>query len=156
MATSTLLQYLQADDGDGVALTGSPSHRRQVERFIASAAIAEGDAVSFDTSKAADSQKTLYVVSASTGATTSKCFIGIALDAATAAGDEINVVISGLAIANVAAGNAASAGVPLMISTGGDLVDYSAGSVLQNAAISCEALGATTAGKASVIVFKQF
>ena len=155
MATSTLLQYLQADDGDGVALTGSPSHRRQVERFIASAAIAEGDAVSFDTSKSADSQKTLYVVSASTGAITSKCFIGVALETA-AAGDEINVVISGLAIANVAAGNAASAGVPLMISTGGDFVDYSAGSVLQNAAISCEALAATTAGKASVIVFKQF
>ena len=43
-----------------------------------------------------------------------------------------------------------------MISTGGDFVDYSAGSVLQNAAISCEALAATTAGKASVIVFKQF
>ena len=120
MATNTLLQYLQADDGDGVALTGSPSHRRQVERFIASAAIAEGDAVSFDTSKAADSQKTLYVVSASTGASTSKCFIGIALDAATAAGDEINVVISGLAIANIASGYAASAGVPLIISTGAD------------------------------------
>tara|TARA_R110002124_G_scaffold86938_2_gene224254 strand:- start:6339 stop:6806 length:468 start_codon:yes stop_codon:yes gene_type:complete len=155
MATSTLLQYLQADDGDGVALTGSPSHRRQVERFIASAAIAEGDAVSFDTSKTADSQKTLYVVSADTGAATSKCFIGVALETA-AAGDEINVVISGLAIANVAAGNAASAGVPLMISTGGDFINYSAGSVLQNAAISCEALAATTAGKASVIVFKQF
>ena len=43
-----------------------------------------------------------------------------------------------------------------MVSTGGDLVDYAAGSVLQNACISCEALGATTAGKASVIVFKQF
>ena len=154
MATSTLLQYLQADDGDGVALTGSPSHRRQVERFIASAAIAEGDAVSFDTSKTADSQKTLYVVSADTGAATSKCFIGVALETA-AAGDEINVVISGLAIANLASGGA-TAGVPLMISTGGDFVDYSAGSVLQNAAISCEALAATTAGKASVIVFKQF
>ena len=135
MATNTLLQYLQADDGDGVALTGSPSHRRQVERFIAAGAIAEGDAVSF---------------------ATSKCFVGVALEAATAAGDEINVVISGLAIANVASGNAASAGVPLMISTGGDFVDYSAGSVLQNAAIACEARSATTAGKASVIVFKQF
>ena len=155
MATNTLLQYLQADDGNGVALTGSPSHRRQVERFIASSAIAEGDAVSFDTSKTADSQKTLFVVPADTGAQTSKCFVGVALNAA-AANEELNVVISGLAIANVASGNAASACVPLMISTGGDFVDYSAGSVLQNAAIACEARSATTAGKASVIVFKQF
>ena len=155
MATNTLLQYLQADDGSGTALTGSPSHRRQVERFIASAAIAEGDAVSFDTSKSADSQKTLYVVSADTGAATSKCFVGVALEAATAAGDEINVVISGLAVANLASGGA-SAGVPLMITTGGDFVDYDPASVLQNAAITCEARGATTAGKASVIVFKQF
>ena len=154
MATNTLLQYLQADDGNGVALTGSPSHRRQVERFIASSAIAEGDAVSFDTSKTADSQKTLFVLPASTGAQTSKCFVGVALNAAEA-NEELNVVISGLAIANLASGGA-SAGVPLMISTGGDFVDYDPASVLQNAAITCEARGATTAGKASVIVFKQF
>ena len=155
MATSTLLQYLEPTDGDGVALVGDPSNRRQVERFIATTAVAEGDAVSFDTSKTADSQKTLYVVPADTGAATSKCFVGVALEAA-AAGEELNVVISGLAIANVAAGNAASAGVTLMISTGGDFVDYANSSVLQLCAIACEALSATTSGKASVVVFKQF
>ena len=155
MATSTLLQYLEPTDGDGVALVGDPSNRRQVERFIATTAVAEGDAVSFDTSKTADSQKTLYVVPADTGAATSKCFVGVALEAA-AAGEELNGVISGLAIANVAAGNAASAGVTLMISTGGDFVDYANSSVLQLCAIACEARGATTAGQASVVVFKQF
>ena len=154
MATSTLLQYMQPTDGDGVAIVGDPSNRRQVERFIATTAVAEGDAVSFDTSKTADSQKTLYVVPADTGAPTSKCFVGVALEAA-AAGEELNVVIAGLAIANLASGGA-TAGVTLMISTSGDFVDYADSSVLQLCAITCEARSATTAGQASVIVFKQF
>ena len=104
MATNTLLQYLQADDGDGVALTGHPSNRRQVERFIASGTIAAGDIVCLDITKTADGDKSLFVTKANTTSGNTTLTIGVALDAA-AANDELNVVIRGLAKnANVATG----------------------------------------------------
>ena len=64
MATNTLLQYLQSDDGSGVALGITPSNRRQVERFIASGTIAAGDIVCLDITKTADGDKSLFVTKA--------------------------------------------------------------------------------------------
>ncbi len=154
MATATTLQLLDSVAGDGTTSLGiTPSNRRQIEMFISSAAIVAGDAVSFDTRKA-DGDKTLYVLKASTGAVTSKCFVGIALDTATAAEEKVRVCIAGFCEANIKAGECASAGLNLMIETTGLLQDYAAGSVLQNSCISCEARRAD--GKAKVIVFKQF
>ena len=154
MATNTLLQSL--NDSANQATIDS-SNRRQVETYLASAAIAAGDAVCFDASKTNASDKALYVLKASTNAATSKCFVGIAIEAAAAAGDRIKVCISGICIANITAANAASAGVNLMISShpaAGELADYSAGSVLQNVGISCEARDGD--GQATVMIFKQF
>ena len=87
MATSTLLQYLQSTDGNGDALGVTPSNRRQVERFIASSAIAENDLVALDFSKTADGEKALYIIKAN-DALISQVAIGFALNAATAAGDD--------------------------------------------------------------------
>ena len=154
MARATYLQSLDATYEDGTSRGVTPSNRRQTEIFIASAPIVAGDAVSFDTSKTADGDKALYVLPASTGAQTSKCFVGIALEAAAAAGDQIRVCVAGVCDANIKAGECASPGINLMIETGGEMQDYAAGSVLQNACISCEARQAD--GKATVIVFKQF
>jgi len=153
MATSTLIQRLPSA-GDITFTDRGESHRRQVETFLAAGAIAAGDAVSLDCAKAQMAEKMIFVASADTGAQTTKAFVGIALEAATAVGQRIRVVTAGLALANVAAGNAASPGIHMMISTGGDLVDYNAGSVLQNAAISLEARNGD--GQANVIVWKQF
>ena len=85
MATNTLLQSL--NDSANQATIDS-SNRRQVETYLASAAIAAGDAVCFDASKTNASDKALYVLKASTNAQTSKCFVGIALEAAAAAGEQ--------------------------------------------------------------------
>ena len=153
MASATYLQSLDATYEDGTSRGVTPSNRRQTEIFIASAPIVAGDAVSFDTSQTADGDKTLYVLPADTGAQTSKCFVGIALEAA-AAGDQIRVCVAGVCDANIKAGESATPGINLMIETGGEMQDYDAGSVLQNACISCEAR--QTDGKATVIVFKQF
>lgn len=160
MAGSTLLQSLDSTYEDGTSRGVTPSNRRQIEYFIPSAPISIGDAVSFDTSQAADGDKTLFVLPADTGTVTSRIFVGIALDAAVvadvAAGTAIRVCISGICVANISVANAAAAGVNLMINTGGDLQDYDPASILQNACMSCEARGATTAGKATVVVFKSF
>jgi hypothetical protein len=102
MATNTLLQYLQSDDGDGVAFTSLFSNRQQVERFIAQGAIAVGDVVAFSFANGDNpGSAVLNVVKA----TADKHCFGVALTAATAAGDEINVVIGGVAEANVAGKN---------------------------------------------------
>ena len=155
MATSTLIQYLESTDSAGAALGVTMSNRRQVETFIAEGAIAIGDAVAFNTNRAAEGEKTLYVFPADTDSQHSKCFVGVALEAA-AAGGKVRVCISGVCTANLTAGNGASAGVNLMIgAAGGEFVDYSAGSVLQNAAITCNARDGSS-GKATVVVFKQF
>ena len=74
MATNTLLQSL--NDSTNQATAGS-SNRRQVETFIASAAIDQGDAVSLDASKTDDSDKALYVLKVDTDAATSKCFVAV-------------------------------------------------------------------------------
>ena len=85
MAGSTLLQSLDSTYEDGTSRGVTPSNRRQIEYFIPSAPISIGDAVSFDTSQAADGDKTLFVLPADTGALTSRIFVGIALDAAVVA-----------------------------------------------------------------------
>ena len=150
MATNDLLQRLPMKDDVTFTDLGE-SHRRTVETFIAAATIAAGDAVSLDCNKTNMAEKMIYVAPADTGSANTKAFVGVALAAATA-GDRVQVVTAGVVNANLASGGA-SAGVPLMISTGGDFVDYSAGSVLQNAAITLEA---RADGTAHVIVWKQF
>jgi hypothetical protein len=156
MATNTTLQYLESTGEDAfgasASLGANVSNRRQVETFIASAAIAAGDAVAFDLSQTDDNLRSLRVLKADTDATTSKCFVGVALSPAAALGDRVNVCLAGPCVANIASGG--GVGVPMMIgATGGSLVDYSAGSV-QSIAAHCATVVAD--GQATVIVHKQF
>jgi hypothetical protein len=157
MATNTTLQYLESTGEDAfgasASLGANVSNRRQVETFIASAAIAAGDAVAFDLSQTDDNLRSLRVLKADTGATTSKCFVGIALNPAAAEGDRVNVCLAGPCVANIGSGG--GVGVPMMISTNGELVDFDGpGDTVQTRAAHC----ATTVadGQATVIVHKQF
>ena len=153
MATNTLIQKLYGKDESGVGEgEASQSNRRQIETFIASAAIVAGDAVAFDLSQTSDGLKTMRVLKADTDAATSKCFVGVALEAAAAEGDRVDVCIAGICTALIGSGG--GVGVPLMIgSDGGKFVDYSAGSV-QSIAAHCAS--AVSGGEATVIVHKQF
>ena len=95
MATNTLLQYLQADDGSGTALGITASNRRQVERFIASSAVAAGDIVCLDITKTALGEKGLFVLPADRSSSDKVVAIGFAI-AAAAANEEVDVTVAGL------------------------------------------------------------
>jgi len=153
MATSTLLQYLQATDGDGVALGVTPSNRRQVERFIASAGIVAGDIVCLDITKTADGDKSLYVTKANTSSGDTTLTIGVALETAAAAGDELNVVIRGLCKdANVASGGGIGDRI-VGSGTAGRATQYSAAS---SQAVLGYQLETAAANVADVWIIKQF
>lgn len=146
MATSTLLNYLEAGSSNSV------SNRRQVETFIASEAISANDFVALDFSKSSDADKALYVMKAgTTGGTTNMC-VGVALEAAAAAGDTIEVVIKGVCEANVAGDTAQG---EFLTITG---TDGQAGKATDNTLyplVAC-AVEADTDNVATVIVIKQF
>ena len=152
MATNTLLQYLQSDDGSGVALTGHPSNRRQVERFIASGTIVAGDIVCLDITKTADGDKSLFVTKANTTSGNTTLTIGVALDAAEANG-ELNVVIRGLAKnANVATGGGIGDRI-VGSGTAGRATQYASSS---SQAVLGYQLEAAVSNEADVWIIKQF
>ena len=149
MATNTLLQYLQADDGSGAPLGVTASNRRQVERYIAGGAIAANDLVAFDFSKTADGEIALTVVKADSGSADSIAVVGFAA----AAGDELNVTIAGIHVsANVA--GAVAKGDRLSISAVAGQADTYVNS--DTVPIIGYAVEADTANIASVMVIKQF
>ena len=118
MATSTNIQYLVNTAKDEFGATVSiktASDRRQIETFIAGAAVTAGDWVQFDTS-ATDAGRVLTVIQAGAGfATGNPLVCGVALTSATVAGQTVDVVVAGYAeLANVAAAVAA-AGVALVV-----------------------------------------
>ena len=153
MATNTLIQKLYGKDESGVGEgEASQSNRRQVETFIASAAIVAGDVLAFDLSQTSDGLKMMRVIKADTDAATSKCFVGVALEAAAAEGDRVDVCISGICTALVHSGG--GVGKPLMISAeGGKFQDYADNSVLS---IAAHCASAVVGGVATVVVHKQF
>lgn len=73
-------------------------NRQQVERFIAQGVIAVGDVVAFSFANGANPGSAVLNVVKSTA---DKHCCGVALTAAAAAGDEINVVIGGVAEAKL-------------------------------------------------------
>ena len=141
MATSTLIQYLQAGEA------ADTSNRRQVETFLAGGSIAVGDAVAIDLSKT-DADKVLYVVEATAG--TKALIIGIAISAA-AANEQVQVVISGyVASADVATG--VTAGAQLAGSaTAGRLGLASGGSVFLSAPVTGTGAAQNTAHGLGVV-----
>lgn len=152
MATSTLLQKLDVQaDGFGP----STSNRRQVETFLSGGVIGAGDWVQFNTG-ASDANRVLSVIEAvATFANGNPLVVGVALDAATAAGQSVRVVVSGYCEgANVDNGVAAAGTALVVDNTGAGIANALA------ATDTCSACGvsleAAAAGKCDVWVFKQF
>ena len=106
------LQYLEktSEDVFGTSIDiPSALSRRTVETFLAGAAIVAGDWVALDISES-DSARAIQVVQATTAAGGNSLVIGVALEAAAAAGDKIEVVTRGYVEgANVTAATAAGA-----------------------------------------------
>jgi len=108
MATATYLQKLDITDSEGNALSVDTSNRRQIETFVADGVIGLGDLVTFDVTNGGGSECTIKVIEAPAN----KSAIGVALDAAAAAGDDIRVCISGICEAQVEGKNqAGNAGI---------------------------------------------
>lgn len=148
MAKNTILQSL--NDSDNVADLNS-SNRRQVQTFIAGAAISANDAVALDLSESDDSDKALKVILLDTDASTSQIFVGIALEAAAAAGDNVQVCISGLCEGNVN-GSAVANSMLVAGATGGRLAIAHATNNAQLCAICTEA---DSTNVATVFVLRQ-
>lgn len=151
MATNNLLQRM-----DPAALTtgssNDTSNRRQMERFIASEAIAVGDVVAFDTGKTGP-DRVLYVTKAENITNGNGLAVGAAATAA-AADEELNVVISGYA-------QVKSHGALLiknMLTAGGTSAGTVDGRVAADIApafgIALEAIGA--AGLVRAWIYKQY
>ena len=153
MGTSTLVQDLTTGRGVGV------SARREVQAFVAQAAIASGDFVALYSAATLDGDKALQVLKAVTGGSPTAgtigpaaLIIGVALNAATAAGDVVNVCLSGVCEANVdgatAAGSLLCAGV-----TAGRADVYEVTFLSIPVAMATEA---DATNVATVIMLKQF
>ena len=112
MATQNIIQYLETSQynalpsGGTVAVGIEAMNRRQIETFVASEAIAVGDALSLDLAQTNNGDKAIFVMKADTGVNAKRCGIGIAIGAAAAAGDTVDVCIGGMAEAKVKAGTA--------------------------------------------------
>jgi len=122
MATSTLVQFLQAGEA------GDTSNRGQVETFLSAGTIASGDWVALDTTQTG-ANKALFVVS--TPATAGRGnVVGVALGAVTgtaAAPAQVEVVIGGyIAVAKVAAGTTAASSLTTS-AVAGTAVTYATG-----------------------------
>lgn len=130
--------------------------RASTRQFIASAAIAVQDAVSFDLSKTSDDAVGEYVLKLDTDTATATAFAGVALTAATAAGDVISVCVKGVCDAKVStstvAGSRLCAGA-----TGGELaiqadVNESGSAAVVIRPIVAIATEADTAGVARIFI----
>ena len=145
MATSTLLQRLDAGSSNSVM------NRQQVETFIASEAIVANDFVALDVAQTSDADKALYIKKASTDSKRTMC-VGVALEAAAAAGDHVRVCVKGVCEANVA-GDTAEGEFLTITGTGGQAGKTSADVLFPEVACAVEA---DTNNVATVIVVKQF
>jgi len=155
MATSTNIQYLVATGKDELGATVSiktASDRRQIETFLAGAAITAGDWVMFDTT-ATDAGRVLTVVQATFVSTGQPLTVGVALNSATAAGQTVDVVVSGYVEgANVTTSVASGAALSIN-TTNGRGSTYAAASL---APICGVALEVAASNLADVWVIKQF
>ena len=158
MATQNIIQYLETSQYNALPAGGTvpvgieAMNRRQIETFIASEAIAVGDALSLDLAQTNNGDKAIFVMKADTGTQAKRCGIGIAISAAAAAGDTVDVCIGGMAEAKVKAGTAVGDRLSIY-STVGILEPY------QNTfedPILAVAGAAEAGGKAIVFVIKQF
>ena len=159
MATQNIIQYLETSQynalpaGGTIAVGIEAMNRRQIETFIASEAIAVGDALSLDLAQTNNGDKAIFVMKADTGVNAKRCGIGIAIGAAAAAGDTVDVCIGGMAEAKVKAGTAVGDRLSIFNTTAGVLEPYQAGFEDPILAVA----GANEAGGTAIVfVIKQF
>ncbi len=160
MATQNIIQYLETSQYNALPSGGTvpvgieAMNRRQIETFIASEAIAVGDTVALDFSKAGSGDKGIFVVKCDDNTATKKCAVGVAISAATAAGDTVDAVIAGMVDnAKVAGATAVGSSMAVSAATVGELALYVAGDTLPVFAIAATA---HAGGTATVFVLKQF
>lgn len=122
------LQYLETTSEDvfgNVIDIPSALDRRTEQVFLAGGAIAQGQWVALDT-LAADSARAITVVQAANVAGGNGLVVGVAIEAAAAAGDKVKVVTRGYVEgASVTGGTAA--GTPLVVDTTPGRADARAG-----------------------------
>lgn len=158
MATSTNIQYLVAtakdEFGATVQIGAGTSDRRQIETFIAGAAITAGDWVQFDTS-ATGASRVLTVIQATANGLGNPLVCGVALTSATVAGQTVDVVVGGYVDAANVANAVAAAGVALTVEAAGagQAVAITAADTGPACGVS---LAAPVANVAPVWVYKQF
>ena len=155
MATNTLIQKLYASDESGVGEdSGSQSNRRQVETFIAKAAIALGAPVGFDfTGPPSSGVLVGKVIETNTGAAATVSCVGVALNAA-AAGERVDVCISGVCEARLAA--SLSAGDRLKATNANHFAEYTNSETVPCIAYSVDGNAGSAGDMSTVVVIKQF
>ena len=151
MATSKLLQSLDATFSDGTDRGITPSSRTQIETFIASGTIVAGDLVSLDIENSDIGKRALNIVQSDDG-DPNRVVVGFALHGGSA-GDPIRVTISGYhKDANVTTGLNRSA--PVQVGSVPGRADVH---TTTKADIVIAFLATPESGnKADVIVLKQF
>ena len=153
MATNTLIQKLFGKDETGVGEDGvTQSNRREVEQFIASEGITDGDLVCLDISKSTAGERMYHVKKLKTDVGATAVAIGVA-DQDADADARINVVIKGYKSgANIATGAAIGERFVGTATAG-------RGDVLANTS-TLPALGyvvtTASANAADVVIIKQF
>lgn len=155
MATSTLIQSLDTKDAAGSAFGATPSHRREVETFIAGAAIASGDWVSFDVSKSGAAR--VVTVVKTTASAGQGNVVGVAISAATAAGEKVQVVTAGYVEgANVVNGVASGATLTTSGVTAGRALAYATGTHTGTGPCGVALEASVAANTCTVWVFKHY
>jgi hypothetical protein len=151
MATSTLIQSLDTKDSAGVAVGATPSNRRQLETFIAGAAISAGDWVSLDLSKSGAIRATTVIKTTAVVGQTN--VIGVALRSAST-GDKVDVVVEGYVEgAAVVSGVLSGEGLATSGVTAGRALKFVPGTHFTLCGMALE--NATVGNTAAVLVFKQ-
>ena len=137
------LSYLEktSEDVFGTSIDiPSALNRRTVEVFLAGAAIAAGDWVALDIGEAG-SARVIQVVQASTAANGNALVVGVALEAAAAAGAKLTVCTRGYVEgANVTAATAAGAAL-VVDATAGRADAIVAGDIAPPCGVSLETAG---------------
>lgn len=159
MATQNIIQYLETEQysalpgGSNVAVGVQAMNRRQIETFIASEAISAQDVVAFDITKTADGDKMVHVVKADGNDADRVAVVGVALEAAAAEGDTLDVCIAGICEAKTDGSVAKGDRLIADATTPGAFHTADAADVLPIIAYATEEDSGTVA---TVIVIKQF
>jgi len=158
MATSTNIQYLVNTAKDEFGATVSiktASDRRQIETFIAGAAITAGDWVVFDTS-ATDAGRVLTVLQSPATAGNSLA-VGVAITSATVAGQTVDVVVDGYVEgANVISGVASGVSLTTSGVTAGRALAYATGTHTATAPCGVTLEASAVGNTCDVWVLKRF